>query len=129
MTETLLCSNNPILVKSLYAILRDEGCLIDTADHPSVAVQMAFKKKYATLVIDSEPFGLSVEDAIKIIKTILPEIVVIFVGYDTLEADVLSIEAPIDLDKFKRTVHSIGRFHHTLNPAERGIYGTKRNHS
>lgn len=111
MAETLLCSNNPILVKSLYGILRDEGISVDTADHPSLAVQMALKKKYAALVIDSEPFGLSVEDAIKIIKTIRPEIVVIFVGYDTLDTDVLSIEAPIDLDQFKNTIRSIGRMH------------------
>ncbi len=111
MTETLLCSNNPILLKSLYAILRDEGCCVDTADHPSIAVQMSLKKKYASLVIDSEPFGLPVQDAIKIIKTILPEIVVIFVGYDTFETDVLSVEAPIDLEQFKRTVHCLSRMH------------------
>jgi DNA-binding NtrC family response regulator len=111
MAETLLCSNNPLLVKSLYAILREEGISVDTADHPSLAVQMAFNKEYAALIIDSEPFGLSVEDAIKIIKTILPEIVVIFVGYDTLETDVLSMEAPIDLEHFKSTIRSIGRMH------------------
>jgi len=107
MSETLLCSNNPILVKSLYAILRDEGYGVDTADHPSMAVQMAFKKGYCALIIDSEPFGLSVEDAIRIIKTVLPNIVVIFVGYDTLETDVLSIEAPLDLEQFRKTIHNI----------------------
>ncbi len=107
MNATLLCSNNPILVKSLYAILRDEGCDVDIADHPSIAVQKALMNQYAALVIDSEPFGLSVQDAIKIIKTILPQIVVILVGYDTLDTDVLSIEAPIDLEQFKRTVHSL----------------------
>jgi DNA-binding NtrC family response regulator len=111
MLETLLCSNNSILVRSLYAILRDEGYGVDTADHPSLAVQLAFKKDYSALIIDSEPFGLSVEDAIKIIKTIHPAIVVIFVGYDSLETDVLSIEAPIDLQQFKTIVHNIGRLH------------------
>ena len=111
MRETLLCSNNPILVKSLYAILRDEGYGVDTADHPSLAVQLALKKSYAALIIDSEPFGLSVEDAIRIIKIIIPGIVVIFVGYDSLESDVLSIEAPIDLEQFKRAVHRIGTMH------------------
>ncbi len=109
MVETLLCSSNPILVKSLYAILRDEGCDVDTADRPSLAVQMALKKKYAALVIDSEPFGLSVQDAIKIIKSLLPDIVVIFVGYDAPESDALSIEAPIDLGEFKKAVHGIPR--------------------
>ncbi len=112
MAETLLCSNNPILVKSLYAILRDEGCNVDTADRPSLAVQMALKKKYAALVIDSEPFGLSVQDAVKIIKSVLPDIIVIFVGYDTLESDALSIEAPIDLGEFKKAVHGIPRLQH-----------------
>jgi DNA-binding NtrC family response regulator len=129
MMETLLCSNNPILVRSLYAILRDEGYTVDTADHPSLAVQMAFKKNYSALIIDSEPFGLSVEDAIKIIKTIQPAIVVIFIGYDNLGTDVLSIEAPIDLEQFKQAARSIGRLQLTLNPSERGIYGTKRNRS
>ncbi len=111
MSGTLLCSNNPILVKSLYAILREEGCDVDVADHPSGAVKMAFSKQYAALVIDSEPFGLSVQDAIRIIKSILPEIVVIFVGYDTLDTEVLSIEAPIDLAQFKRTVQNLSRMH------------------
>ena len=111
MSWTLLCSNNPILAKSLYAILRDEGYSVDTADHPSIAVQMSLKKKYAALVIDSEPFGLSVQDAIKIIRTLLPEIVVIFVGYDTLDTDVLRVEAPIDLEQFKRAVHCLSRMH------------------
>ncbi len=107
MIETLLCSNNPILVKNLYAILRDEGCDVDIADHPSIAVQKALLKQYASLVIDSEPFGLSVREAIKIIRTILPEIVVIFVGYDSLDTDVLGIEVPVDLEQFKRTVQRL----------------------
>ncbi len=110
--ETLLCSNNPILVRSLYAILRDEGFRVDTADHPSLAVQLALKRQYQALIIDSEPFGLSVEDAIRIIKTIQPGIVVIFVG-DDLETDVLSIEAPLDLEHFKMMVRSIGGLHVT----------------
>lgn len=109
MLETLLCSNNPILVRSLYAILRDEGYGVDTADFPSHAVQLAFRKKYSALIIDSEPFGLSVEDAVKIIKTVQPAIEVILIGYESPGSDVLSIEAPIDLEQFKMTVHSIGR--------------------
>lgn len=91
--------------------MRDEGCRVDTADHPSIAVRMSLKKNYAALVIDSEPFGLSVQDAIKIIKTILPEIVVIFVGYDAVDSDILSVEAPIDLQQFKRTIQCLGRLH------------------
>ncbi len=107
----LLCTNNRILIKSLYGMLRDEGFGVDIAEHPSTAVQMALEGGYAAVIMDSEPFGLSVEDAIRIIKTILPKIIVIFVGYDQMDTDVLSVEAPIDLEKIKRAVHSIGGMH------------------
>jgi CheY-like chemotaxis protein len=106
VTEILLCSNNPILVKSLHGILRDEGYIVDIADHPAMAVQRVFEKVYSAAIMDPEPFGLSVEDAIRIIKRVRPEMLVIFVGYDQLE-DVLNIEAPIDLEEFKRAIRNI----------------------
>jgi CheY-like chemotaxis protein len=107
MTEILLCSNNPILARSLHAILREEGYRVDIAEHPALAVQMVFIKRYAAAIMDPEPFGLSVEDAIRIIRTVQPEMLVIFSGQDKLEEDVLSIEAPIDLEVFKRTIQGI----------------------
>ncbi len=109
MTGILLCSNNPILAKSLYGILRDEGYDVDIADHPATAVRMVLRRRFAAVIMDPEPFGLSIEDAIQIIKAVQPEILVIFVGYDKLGSDVLSIEAPIDLEEFKRTIQSIPR--------------------
>ena len=105
----LLCSNNQILLKSLYGMLRDEGYGVEVAEHPSVAVQMSFSAFYDAIIMDSEPFGLSVEDAVRIIKSVLPGIVVIIVGCDSPGTDVLSIEAPLDLENFKRTIRSIGR--------------------
>lgn len=104
MTEILLCSSNPLLIKSLYGILRDEGYTTEIADHPALAVEMAFRKKYRALIIDPEPFGLPVEDAVNIIKTVHPEILVIFIGCDTLEMDALSIEIPVDLEEFKQAL-------------------------
>ena len=108
--EILLCTNNPILTKSLYGILRDEGCDVEVADHPSDAVQMVLKREYGVMIIDSEPFGLSVDDAIKIIKRLLPDIIVIFVGDDAHVTDALSIDAPIDLAEFKRAIRNVGVF-------------------
>ncbi|MBI5103087.1 MAG: hypothetical protein HZB33_14825 [Nitrospirae bacterium] len=110
MTDLLLCSNNQLLTRSLYGMLRDEGYGVETAEHPSLAVQMVLKKTYAALIIDSEPFGLTVDDAIKIIRTIVPDMLVIFIGYDKIGSDALSIESPLDLDEFKRTLNGL----HTL---------------
>lgn len=90
-------------------MLRDEGYIVDVTEHPSVAVQMSFSGDHTAVIMDSEPFGLSVEDAVRIIKTIVPGILAIIIGSDTAGTDALSIEAPIDLEQFKRTIHSIGR--------------------
>lgn len=94
-------------------MLRDDGNDVEIADHPSQAVQMVLKKKYAKIIIDSEPFGLSVEDAIKIIKTVSPEIVVIIVGYAGPDYAVVGIKEPLDLEEFKRTIHGIDKFNRT----------------
>jgi DNA-binding NtrC family response regulator len=127
MTELLLCSNNQLLIKSLYGMLRDEGYSVETADHPALAVKMVLKKEYTALIIDSEPFGLSVDDAIKIIRTILPGMIVIFIGYDRIDSDALSIEAPLDLAEFKQTIHDLRHLRYAHKNLKGGMYGTKRN--
>jgi DNA-binding NtrC family response regulator len=105
--DILLCSGNPLLVKSIHGLLLDEGCNVSIAEHPSLAVQMVFNKRFTVLIIDSEPFGLSGSDAVKIIKTVLPGILVIFVGYDSIDADVLRIKVPVDLEELKSLIHSL----------------------
>ncbi|MHB8882547.1 MAG: hypothetical protein ACYC69_13695 [Thermodesulfovibrionales bacterium] len=112
MTDLLLCLNNQLLTKNLYGMLRDEGYSVETADHPSLAVQMVLRKDYTAVVMDAEPFGLSVEAAIKIFKAVLPELLVIFIGYDKLDTDALSIEAPLDLAAFRQTIHELPRLRH-----------------
>ena len=107
MNKVLLCSQNPILIRNLYGILRDEGHDVETAEHPALAVTMALGRNYAAIIFDSDPFGLSVADAIKIIKTVHPRILVIFVGYDRLDSDSLNIRVPADLEEFKHAIHDI----------------------
>jgi DNA-binding NtrC family response regulator len=107
MHDVLLCSQNPILIRNLYGILRDEGHGVEIAEHPALAVQMALGRTYAAIIFDSDPFGLSVTDAIKIIKRFHPHILVIFVGYDRLEADSENVRVPADLEEFKRAIHDI----------------------
>ncbi len=107
MKKIILCSSNPILVKSLYGILRDEGHCVETIEHPVFAVQMVMHDKYDLLIIDSEPFGLSAEDASEIIRTVAPGMSILFVGSRQDRTHVQAVETPIDLEEFKRTIHSI----------------------
>ncbi len=105
MKKILLCSSNPILIKSLYGTLRDEGHQVETIEHPAFAVQSVMKQKYDFLIMDSEPFGLSSEDAAEIIKMITPEIQIFFLGKDHPQGGQPS--EPLDLAELKRTILGI----------------------
>jgi len=107
VNDILLCTQNPMLIKGLYGILRDEGYNVDLSDYPAHAVQQIIKNSYEAVIIDSQAFGMPAEDAVKVIKTIAPEIRVILVGYPEDETDSFSIKVPIDLEKLRNLVHSM----------------------
>lgn len=101
----LLCTSNPILVKNLYGILRDEGYVVDTVEHPAFAVQSIMERPFDLVIMDSEPFGLSAEDAILIMKTVTPDMPVLSLGEKAGVA--AERPAPLDLQKLTRAIHAI----------------------
>ena len=107
MKNIILCSSNPILTKSLYSTLRDDGYNVETIEHPAQAVQMVMRRHYHFVIVDSEPFGLSAGDAAKIIKAVAPLMPILFIGDDGLDTNTQAVHAAIDLEAFKRTIHSI----------------------
>jgi DNA-binding NtrC family response regulator len=107
MKHILLCSANPILVKSLYAMLRDEGHYVETVEHPAMAVHKVMFNLFDLIILDSEPFGLSTEDAVQIIKAVEPDLQIVHVGGGMNEGPSTAVTAPLDLEEFKRTIHSI----------------------
>jgi hypothetical protein len=66
-------------------------------------------QKYDVLIIDSEPFGLSAEDAAEIVRTVSPGVSILFVGKGQEKGRVQAVESPVDLEDFKRTIHSISQ--------------------
>jgi DNA-binding response OmpR family regulator len=106
MKKILLCSANPILIKSLYGVLRDEGYEVDIVEHPALAVQQVLVDGYGMMIVDSEPFGLSAEDAVQIIKLTKPDLPVLYVGSGAHGA-APAVDPPVDLEEFKRTFHAI----------------------
>jgi DNA-binding NtrC family response regulator len=107
MKNIILCSSNPILIKSLYGMLRDDGYNVEIIEHPVHAVQMVMCRHYRFVIVDTEPFGLSAGDAAKIINAVAPLMPILFVGADRLDIPVHAMTTPIDLEAFKRTIHSI----------------------
>jgi DNA-binding response OmpR family regulator len=107
MKKIILCSSNPLLVKSLYGMLRDEGYAIEDVEHPALAVQKILGSTYDFMIVDAEPFGLSAEDAARIITTIAPEMPIFCVGGDTAVDTLPMIRLPADLDAIKEMIQHI----------------------
>ena len=107
MSNVLLCTHNPILIKNFYGILRDGGFNVEIADHPALAVQMVFEGKYVAVIIDSESLGLSAEETVRIMKSISPDMPIIVVGNDNYAGEVLSVRTPVDLEEFKEVIHTL----------------------
>jgi DNA-binding NtrC family response regulator len=107
MKNILLCSSDPILIKNLYGILRDEGYAVETVEHPALAVHTVIKGTFDALVVDSEPFGLSAEDAVQIIRSLKPDLPIFCMGGEQECGGALGVDTPLNLETFKRTIHSI----------------------
>ncbi len=105
MKHILLCTSDPLLTRNLYGILRDEGFLVDTVEHPSSAVKKVLWTGYDFVIVDSEPFGLSAEDAVRIIHSVAPDLPILLLGNDYNEEYAKSVTTPLDLEEFKQTIH------------------------
>lgn len=109
MNDILVCTHDPILMKNVYGILRDEGFAVDISDSPGRAVQMVIRGNYGAVIMDTHAFGLPVEDAVPIIKTVSPNIQVILIGHPKIIPDSLSVRLPLNLEELRETVHSLRR--------------------
>lgn len=80
MRKTLICSHDPILIKNLYGLLIDGGYMVEVVDHVAFAIKRVMEGDIELLVADATTFGLSVMEAIEIIKNVVPELPYIIVG-------------------------------------------------
>lgn len=104
MRKVLLCSADPLLVKSLSNVLRDEGFDVDTVEHPAFAVKKVLGSSFDVVVVDSEPFGMSAEEATLAIKAVSPRMPVLMIGATSDGFSAGFIWKPVDLEVFRRAV-------------------------
>jgi DNA-binding response OmpR family regulator len=107
MKRVLLCSSSPLLIKGLYATLRDEGFAVEDVEHPSLAVRKVLQGPYDLIIIDAEPFGLSAEDAARIVATIAPGTPILCVGGGAGPDRLPALRVPADLDAIKEMIHHV----------------------
>jgi DNA-binding NtrC family response regulator len=97
MNRILFCTYDPILRKVLYGPLRDDGYLVEVAEHPAEAVQRSFMDRYAAVILDSDGIGLDARDASQIIKKHSPGVRVFVIGGRSAFPDDYCLEKPVDI--------------------------------
>jgi len=107
MKNIILCSSNPLLIKNIYGFLRDEGYTIDIVEHPALAVKKVLWGAYDLVIVDAEPFGMSAQEAAQVIRSVAPGMPVVIMGGEREKEFAGGIRMPLDLEEFKRTIHSI----------------------
>lgn len=133
MKDLLLCSQDSLLVKSIYGPLRDDGYRVETVEHHSDAVRSVLHSHYSAVVVDSKDIGLNVTETARIIKNIQKETVIVLIGEtdlftESLVDDLYIIDRPIDLDQLKGLLRRI--FHNqNCHNSKGGIYDAKRDYS
>jgi len=107
MKNIILCSSNPLLIKNVYCVLRDEGYTVDTVEHPALAVKKVLWGAYDFVIVDSEPFGMSAGEAAQIIKSVAPGMPIMFLGGEGELDYAAGTGAPLDLEVFTKMIHSM----------------------
>jgi DNA-binding NtrC family response regulator len=109
MTDVLLCSQNPLLVKNIYGMLSDSGYGVEIAEHPAFAVQRVMAKSFACVIFDSEPFGLPVEEAVAIMHRIAPAVPVLVMEGAVDAGQVLGAIVAHSPEDVKKTIDEVAR--------------------
>ena len=107
MKNIILCSSNPLLIRNVYGVLRDEGYAVDMVEHPALAVKKVLRGAYDCVIVDSEPFGMSAQEAAQVIRSVAPGMPVVIMGGEREKDFADGMEEPLDLEEFRRTIHSI----------------------
>lgn len=107
MDKILICISDPIIVKSLYAFLREQGYEIETTDHTAHAVQRIFETRYAAVVLDAEGVGLSAREAVRIMNSVVAEMPVIIAGAPYSPEGAICIGKPVDLEELGQAIRAI----------------------
>lgn len=107
MQTLLLCSCDPLFLKSLYGVLRQEGYEIDIAKHPVDAVKMSFVSNYSAVIMDTGNIGFSAYEAAAVIRSIAEGVPVIIAGDARLPSGSISIGKPLDLEEVKEVLRNL----------------------
>ncbi len=107
MDKILICTPDPIFLKSLYAFLREQGYAVETTEQTARAVQRVFETHYAAVILDADGVGLSAREAVRIMKRVAAEMPVIIAGATCSPEGAVCIAEPVDLEELGQAIRAI----------------------
>jgi AmiR/NasT family two-component response regulator len=102
-----LCTCDPLFVKSLYGLLREDGCWVDVVDHCALAVQKALARDYDVVIMDAESVGLSADDAAEIIMKTANGTAVVIVGEACPSSSAVVLGRPVEPVRVREMVRRV----------------------
>jgi uroporphyrinogen decarboxylase len=105
--QILLCTCDPIFVKSLYGLLREDGCWVDVVDRCALAVRKALARDYDVVIMDAESVGLPADDAADIIMKTAKETAVIIVGEARASSSAVAVGRPVEPVRVREMVRRV----------------------
>ncbi len=127
MRNILLCSQEPILIKELYGLLRDDGFEVDTVEYIADSVRWYLIKSYDAVILDTRNVGLNALEAASIMKNIFPETPIFLIGGEHnrnesgIREGIYVIDAPVELDHFIHIFKEIMQKRHSVSFERRSV--------
>ncbi len=128
MRRILFCSQDHLLKKSAYGLLRDDGHIVDTVEHPSDAVRSFLLNPYDAVVMDSRDVGLRATDASAVIKSLKADTAIFVLGGMESGRDVFILDNPASPGELLELVRRYFCIHNGSDQ-KGGSHDTQRNHS
>jgi DNA-binding response OmpR family regulator len=107
MKALLLCSQDPLFLKSLYCVLKEEGYDIEVATHTADAVRLSLFRGYAAVIMDSGNVGFSEREAAKVITSVTGGTPVIIAGQADPQSGSISVGKPLDLEEVRGVLRNL----------------------
>lgn len=102
-----MCTCDPIFVKSLYGLLREDGCWVEVVDRCALAVRKALARDYDVVIMDAESVGLPADDAAEIIMKTAKKTAVIIVGEARASSSAVAVGRPVEPLRVREMVRRV----------------------
>ncbi len=107
MKEILMCTIDPMLLKTVSGIVRQEGFRIEAVDHAAFAVQKVFERTFAAVIIDSQGLGLPADDAARMIAQESRDIPIILIGGAVVDVAATVLDYPLDPAELRQAIRML----------------------